>query len=150
PLGFTTELGKQWEAWMVVRELYSNALDEQGEASVLSSFPSPDALNGKTAIILRGECFLTVWNDRQKYFLSHAESRVHGSDFVDAFDALGHNHAVFYRGIKVFDTNLPTLYRYNLLEHVTLTEDRTLRYEFQLKEAVEKAIITSTDTSFIT
>src|SRR5579863_6415046 len=28
PLGFTTELGKQWEPWMVVRELYSNALDE--------------------------------------------------------------------------------------------------------------------------
>ncbi len=35
-LGFTTELGKQWEAWMVIRELYSNALDENGEAMIQS------------------------------------------------------------------------------------------------------------------
>jgi hypothetical protein len=35
PLGFTTELGKQWEAWMVVRELYSNALDESGRTELV-------------------------------------------------------------------------------------------------------------------
>jgi hypothetical protein len=149
-LGFTTELGKHWEAWMVVRELYSNALDEQGEVAVMNTLPTQDTLSGRTAIVLRGECFINVWNNRQQYFLSQMESRVHGSPFTDAFDALGHNHAVFYRGIKVFDTSLPTLYRYNLLEDVTLTEDRTLRYEFQLKEAIEKSIITSSDTSFIT
>jgi hypothetical protein len=100
PLGFTTELGKQWEAWMVVRELYSNALDEQGETQIQNGMPSPDSLAGKTAIILRGECFLTVWNERQKYFLSQAEARVHPSPYADAFDALGENRAIFYRGIK--------------------------------------------------
>ncbi len=80
---------------------------------------------------------------------SQAEACVHSSPFVNAFDALGHNHAVFYRGIKVFDAKLPTLYRYNILDKVTLTEDRTLRYEFELKEAIEKAIITSKDPAFI-
>jgi hypothetical protein len=149
PLGFTTELGKQWEAWMVVRELFSNALDEQGETMLQSAEPSPESLAGRTAIVLRGECFITVWNNRQQYFLSQVESRVHASPFVDAFDALGHNHAVFYRGIKVFDTSLPTLYRYNLLGSAMLTEDRTLKYEFQLKEAIEMAIITSKDVTFI-
>jgi hypothetical protein len=42
PLGFTTELGKQWEAWMVVRELYSNALDEQSVTTIHGS-PLPDS-----------------------------------------------------------------------------------------------------------
>ena len=149
PLGFTTELGKQWEAWMVVRELYSNALDENGETTIISGDVEPSALPGRTVILLRGECFLTIWNERQHYFLSASEARVHSSDYADAFDALGRNTAVFYRGIKVFDTTLPTLYRYNLLENIILTEDRTLRYEFQFKEAIEKSIITSTDPSFI-
>jgi hypothetical protein len=149
PLGFTTELGKQWEPWMVVRELYSNALDENGDTMIDSAPISEGDFPGRTVIILRGECFLSVWENRQNYFLSQTEARVHTSRFVNAFDALGHNHAVFYRGIKVFDTKLPTLYRYNILDKVDLTEDRTLKYEFQLKEAVEKSIITSNDTDYI-
>jgi hypothetical protein len=149
PLGFTTELGKQWEPWMVVRELYSNALDESGDTMIDSSPISEDDFPGRTAIVLRGDCFLSVWESRQNYFLSQAEARVHTSPFVNAFDALGHNHAAFYRGIKVFDTRLPTLYRYNILDKVDLTEDRTLKYEFQLKEAIEKSIITSTDPDYI-
>lgn len=149
PLGFTTELGKQWEAWMVVRELYSNALDEAGETHIQNGAPEPGTLDGKTAIILRGDCFLTVWNERQKFFLSQMEARIHASRYADAFDALGDNRAVFYRGIKVFETTMPTLFRYNLLEKVTLTEDRTLRYEFQMKEAIEKSIIASNDATFI-
>ena len=30
PLGFTTELGKNWELWMAYRELHCNTLDEGG------------------------------------------------------------------------------------------------------------------------
>jgi hypothetical protein len=149
-LGFTTELGKQWEAWMVVRELYSNALDENGEAMIQSGDIAEAALDGNSAIVLEGDCFVSVWENRQNYFLSQHEACVHTTQHVNSFDALGHNHAVFYRGIKVFDTSLPTLYRYNILDTVTLTEDRTLRYEFQLKEAVEKAIITSKDANYLT
>ena len=149
PLGFTTELGKQWEAWMVVRELYSNALDENGDTMIQTGEFSEDDIIGKTAITLRGDCFLDIWENRQNYFLSQAEACAHSSTYINAFDSLGHNHAVFYRGIKVFDTKHPTLFRYNLLDKVTLTEDRTLKYEFQLKEAMEKAIITSKDATFI-
>ena len=68
---------------------------------------------------------------------------------MNAYDALGHNHAVFYRGIKIYDSLKPTLYRYNLLDKVTLTEDRTLKYSFYLSEAVEKSIITSNDENYI-
>ena len=60
-LGFTTELGKQWEAWMVVRELYSNALDEQGSTTIQSGELADYAIAGKTIIVLRSECFLEVW-----------------------------------------------------------------------------------------
>jgi hypothetical protein len=54
PLGFTTELGKQWEAWMVVRELYSNALDESGVTSIADGNPKDVAGSGQTVIALHG------------------------------------------------------------------------------------------------
>jgi hypothetical protein len=41
-LGFTTELGKEWELWMAFREIYSNMLDEDGEAKAVTFLPDPD------------------------------------------------------------------------------------------------------------
>jgi hypothetical protein len=101
-------------------------------------------------IALRGECFLDVWNDRASYFLDTEKERpVHSSPYVDAYASNRHNHAVFYRGIKIWDSPSPTLYRYNIKDNVTLTEDRTLKYAFQFTEALEKALITSTDAEYL-
>jgi hypothetical protein len=84
PLGFTTELGKQWEPWMVVRELYSNALDENGETSVSEGELASLRTEGRTVIALRGQCFLDVWNDRNRYFLALNEERpVQSSSYTD-------------------------------------------------------------------
>src|SRR5690606_21178629 len=41
-LGFTTELGKNWEPWMVMRELESNCRDEAGESVLGHSVPMQD------------------------------------------------------------------------------------------------------------
>jgi hypothetical protein len=149
PLGFTTELGKQWEPWMVVRELYSNALDEAGTVTVASGELNPEDYAGKTAIALHGDAFLKVWERRRNYFLQPSETRRHSSPFVDAFEAYGEESAVFYRGVRVATLQKPTLHRYNLAGPVFLTEDRTLLYAFQLEDALEKAIITSQDASFV-
>ncbi|WP_020473619.1 hypothetical protein [Zavarzinella formosa] len=104
---------------------------------------------GQTAIVLHGVSFLTVWENRNQYFLSDKEHCLHGSPYVDAFGRGSHNHAVFYRGIKVHDARLPALFRYNRRDKVTLTEDRTLKYSFHMNEAIEKSVITSQDQNFI-
>lgn len=149
PLGFTTDLGKHWEPWMALRELYSNAMDEGGKVELVELVPDQDSLNGTTAIILQGDCFVSTWKDRCKFLIGDNESLVHVSDFTAAHQTHGANRAAFYRGIKVFESIYPTRHRYNLLEQVVLTEDRTLRHEWQFQEAIEKSIITSTDTKFI-
>ena len=149
-LGFTTELGKQWEAWMVVRELYSNTLDEDGDTSISSETPEEMQTQDQTIVILRGQVFLDIWQKRGEYFIDRDKERAaHPSPYIEAFAAPGHNHAVFYKGIKIWDSLSPTLYRYNLVDGVTLTEDRTLKYAFDFTEALEKSIITSNDTRFI-
>jgi hypothetical protein len=150
PLGFTTELGKQWEPWMVVRELYSNALDENGEVSIqVHDLDDLQAQSlGQTIIVLSGEPFLEVWDQRADYFIGGSESPVLKSDFLDAY---GHRcgGAIFYRGIKVYESRKPTLYRYNIKDRIDLTEDRTAKYSFQLAEAIQKATVTSQDAAFV-
>lgn len=151
-LGFTTELGKQWEPWMVVRELYSNALDEQGGTSIQTHNLDDlqDKSTGETIIALRGVPFLEVWNNRANYFISPEETPVHESEYAAAYAHRCGSRSVFYRGIRVYDAMKPTLYRYNIRERLDLTEDRTAKYLFQITEAVERSIITSTDEGFIT
>lgn len=149
-LGFTTELGKQWDAWMVVRELYSNALDESGEISISMQNMDDVESQDRTIIILEGQVFLDVWNERHRFFINSKQERpAHKSPYIDAYELSGHNYAVFYKGIKIWDCPLATLYRYNLLGVVRLTEDRTLAYAWQFNEAIEKSIITSHDPKYI-
>jgi len=151
PLGFTTDLGKQWEPWMVVRELYSNALDEHGTTSAQTH--DLDALHrqspGQTLIALCGEAFLQAWDNRADYFISPEEIPVHGSEHAEAYAHRCGNRSFFYRGIRVYDATKPPLFRYNIRGRIDLTEDRTAKYVFQITEAIERAIITSADVAFV-
>ena len=148
PLGFTTELGKQWEPWMVVRELYSNALDEGGSTSIANGDPESAADTGQTVIALHGQPFLDVWNERDRHFIAlDRDLPAFTTPYVDGYE--GRQKSVFYRGIKIHQTQLPTAFKYNLSEKVTLTEDRTLKYAYTLDDILEKAIISSSDTDFI-
>ena len=149
PLGFTTELGKQWEAWMVVRELYSNALDENGDVTIRIDADELTGAEAETLIILRGDCFLEVWDNRHDYFIAKDENPYHESPSADAFSCPSCVQGVFYRGIRIWQSIKPFVHRYNIKDNVELTEDRTLKYQWQMKEAIEKSIITSKDRTYI-
>lgn len=120
PLGFTTDLGKNWEPWMAYREFWCNCKDESGSVeagtSILSSSPN------LTRVILQGEPMTKAHSTRNEWllesepFIRTPEVNIHR----------GPTQAIFYRGIKVGKLPKPTLYTYNIQSEVTLTEDRTL------------------------
>jgi len=113
-----------------------------------------DALQGRSAeetvIALRGDPFMEVWKNRASYFISPDETPVYESGYADAYAHRCGSRSVFYRGIRVHDTMKPPVFRYNIRERIELTEDRTAKYLWQITEAVERSIITSTDEAFIT
>lgn len=134
PLGFTTDLGKQWEMWQALRELWCNCVDENGEA-----FPgrvySPE--DDKTGIVVRGAEFAKAFNGRSEYILS--TEPVHVLDGIELHP--GRSRTVFYRGIAVarLPENKVPLYTYNITRSIALTEDRTIRFPHQVDEAVAEA-----------
>lgn len=116
-LSFTLELGKDWEAWMAYREFYCNMLDEGGEI-VAEPKPAP----GMTYICVRGEAFTRAHADRHTFLL--LDKPLLGSAPGLSIHA-GSSNVIFYRGVKVFTTDKPTVYTYNILDEMSLTEDRT-------------------------
>lgn len=114
-LGFTTDLGKNWEVWQAYRELYSNTVDENGIVSGV--FVEKD-----TVFSVRGPQIADVHAERGKIFLQNQPWIV--GDGVEIYR--GKSEYVYFRGVRVHKLMKPSRFTYNLTCHMMLTEDRTL------------------------
>lgn len=141
PLGFTTQLGPDWETWMAFRELASNCRDEGGAYFMGHA----DLAENLTTIVVRGDPMLAVWPDRRKIMLESQPIALAGD--VEVRD--GESVHVYYRGVRIFDAPRPLAFTYNILSPIDLTEDRTAKYWYQVEYAMERCIGALEDRALI-
>jgi hypothetical protein len=122
PLGFTTELGKRWEPWMVYRELWCNAHDEPA-SKVFRTDVAPAAVVGKTRVIVDGPKIQEAHFNRNDFILAPDRNLLHKTKSVEIYEGAGTR--IFYRGIAVQTPDKPSIFTYNITSHLYLTEDRT-------------------------
>ena len=137
PLGFTTELGKNWNLSNAYRELFSNAKDEGGE--ILFSTSLHETERGKTIICVESQDFEEVHENRSDFLLERSEPPIFSSPCIEVF--FGASKAIFYRGIAVSFPSLPTTFTYNILARLDLTEDRTAKYNWYVQNYIRDALI---------
>lgn len=125
PLGFTTELGKTWEPWMAVRELLCNCKDEGGSWYKSEENVTPEA--GKTFVVVSGKSFEEAYDKRDEFILSN-KKLLWSNGNLEVY--AGSSGSLFYKGVRVYTNPKPFMFTYNILEHVSLTEDRTVKYNF--------------------
>lgn len=121
-LGFTTELGKNWQPWMIYRELWCNAHDEE-MPNVFLSESKPKPLAGKTRVIVDELSLLSAHESRENFILTKGHPPLFVSNSVEIYSGI--SDKIFYRGIAVQELAKPSLYTYNILGNLFLTEDRT-------------------------
>lgn len=144
PLGFTTDLGKTWEMWQAFRELWCNCSDEGGTSFETTDF---NPRRGRTAVVVEGELFHAVYQRRTDYILTTKPMfKLEGIEVHP-----GASKTIFYKGIAVaeFTDNRRPLHTYNITGHLALTEDRTIKYEWQPAERVAAAVQTTENVEFI-
>jgi hypothetical protein len=147
-LGFTTELGKNWEVWMAYREYRSNQMDEGGGVPTTRQVVEQTA--DVTTVVVSLPAMDEVHQESWKYFLSGEplqsvdELDVHEHRFPDDKESL-----IFYRGVRVGKFGRPTLYTYNFTETIRLTEDRTILYPHEMERTWMRAITWLTDEEMI-
>lgn len=140
-LGFTTQIGKNWELWMAYRELFCNAKDEGGTAYWADDGqgePRPD--HDTTRVIVRGSEFEEVFKERHRYILEGA-TPLWTSDDCDIYEGPG--EGVYYRGVLVMrwpDDKPDSLYTYNIKRRIDLTEDRVAKYRFEVEAIIANAV----------
>jgi len=148
-LGYTTELGKDWELWMAFRELMSNCLDEGGRTySGLVAEVDPD----KTYVIVTGKDFGKCFSERDNYFLNQdIYSPIVAHEQVSVYEKTHRAMAghVFLKGVRVMQTRDAALFDYNHHRGLVLTEDRTIKDTWSTLYHVGQAVTGSTDKKFI-
>ena len=134
-LGFTLDLGKTWDLWMAYRELWCNCRDEHGEVEEVAGPIDPNS----TTITVSGGEFDLVHEARDSFILNSAPI----SEIAGVEVHLGKSKSIFYRGIKIMEVpdGLLSLYTYNITAPLTLTEDRTAKYSWEVENFIEKAIM---------
>lgn len=147
-LPFTTEFGKFWKPWQAYRELESNTRDEGGETFFDVVVPPRDwSKSDNTVIVVTGKAYEEAYLDRDKVFLPEALTKREGDENVQVFNEPSKH--LYWRGIRIYDLDKPTIYTYNILSDLEITEDRTLKYMFQAHQAIAAFVAKSKDERFI-
>lgn len=124
-LGFTTQLGRDWKPWMAFRELACNALDEGGRYYSERGYVGAIA-DDETVFVVDSEEFDDAYLNRGDIILE--TEPVYANEYIEI--RRGQSPNVYYRGVRVGPLARPTALTYNILPKVELTEDRTLKYDW--------------------
>jgi hypothetical protein len=150
PLGFTVDLGKDWEPWMAVRELGCNARDEGGGFFQADEGADP-------ALVLEDPLIDTVFSVHWPLIEAHWEDEISaifcGGDILLETPSVrvlgGPSDYLYHRGVRVWKLPRPSVFTYDILSDVDLTEDRTVKYGFCVEADVRNMILWSSDRSII-
>jgi hypothetical protein len=139
-LGFTTQLGRNWEPWQAYRELRCNCTDEGG----VISDDMPDGEWG-TIFEIEGEAICQAHRNRREIFLEYPPI----SATKDCEIHSGGGRYAFYRGVRAHNHPSHALFTYNVTDAIELTEDRTIKNGWEVGYYAARAIAASSDEDMI-
>lgn len=148
-LPYTTQYGRNWEAWMAFRELYSNTLDEVGTCEEIARGADDYWIFGEekdqTHIVVSNcPSFVDAFRNLDNIFVNLSTKKkvavLPGLEILE-----GQTQKMFYQGMRAKDIGKPTMFTYNFTHGQDLTEDRQLAHEWRLKTTLANIIATKTD-----
>jgi len=137
--GFTTRLGINWEPWQAYRELSCNATDEGG----VITFEKQDDYD--TVITVECAQIVKAHHERDKHFISGEMIGTYCG--VEVYDKP--SDSVYYQGVEVATLQKTSKYSYNIKSYIELTEDRTAKYEHQIRFKIQQCMQMSDDDRYI-
>lgn len=153
-LGFTTQLGRDWEPWMALRELACNARDEGGDWA----YVHPDDMAGLTFGQQDGPCetcILVDWDAMDEAATTGSE-HVFVSEHAEVLAEergvrvlAGPSNYLYHRGVRVQKLPKPSVFTYDIIKPVELTEDRTVKYGFVVSSDIRNMVLDCSDPSVV-
>ena len=130
PTSLTTSMGRDWEEWFAVREVYCNALDEEKCRLTVEEEMNLEA--GKTKFYIKYDSSIKdIFNNWNNYFSEKRED-VLLQKHSDKILAGGERLIIYRKGINVYDEERKCLFNYDM-DQVDINESRTLKYDWMFR-----------------
>lgn len=136
----TTRMGESWDAWMIVREIWCNALDEGGAIKTITDTVAGQ--EGKTCFFIQVDSQVQkVLDSWEKYFIHHKEPM-----FKNIFHAIypgGDKLRLYKNGVLIYEsqqTDQPALFAYDIL-NANINELREFKghIQYEITQALAAA-----------
>lgn len=141
----TTAMGKDWDCWMAIREVFANALDE-GDATI-SVAGRVNYKEGITSFFIPMNDLVEEFYENVDSYFSTNRNPIHECETGVMYRS-GQKGIIYRKGIRVMEVPQKSLFDYDLV-HMDITEDRTVKYAWQPHERIMSMISSLTDRSLI-
>lgn len=144
---FSIKMGVDWELWMLLRELYSNMIDEGG------NYYEDDCPNISFGTVVKltfedDAEFASIWNNRHLYI--NEESPLH--KVSDSVEALKNNEGylrIYKQNILVYeDREKPSRFAWNI-KFGEIDERRILNNIYSVEQSISSAIQGTDNEEFL-
>lgn len=143
-LGFTTSLGRDWKPWMAFRELACNAIDEGG-TFYSDRYGAGEIGDDETVIVVHSEEIEDAYHARGEILLETPPA--YANDYIEIRP--GSSRFLYYRNVRVGSLAYPSAHTYNVLRKIDLTEDRTIKYDWEVDALVATGLARCEDERLI-
>lgn len=142
----TTQMGKDWQLWEALREIYSNSLDEEGSSIQIVDDIQPKA--GETHFYIPITMEVQEFVDHlDKYFVVNRQVLYENSRckiLAKKYEKLN----LYRRGIRCYDSYTSSLYDYDL-PNININESRTITSSMSMVESIWDGIFECTNKKVI-
>ena len=134
----TTQMGKDWNLWQALREIYCNAIDEGNEELRYQHDVVPKA--GETHFYIKktddiDDFFFNKFDD----YFSKNKKVLFENEYGQILQKHGEKACIYRRGVRCYDSHMKSLYDYNFFG-VTIGEDRMLYFAWDLPNYIYKLL----------
>ena len=137
PTSVTTRMGKDWELWYSIRELYANMKDEGHDKINVSDTAKGKA--GETRIYVEfSDGLKDVFDNLHKYFSFSREAKYElGLDLL--FKRYSEHKGILYRRGFAIGSKANTMFDYDLHD-IEINETRTVKYSHQIDQMIGQSL----------
>jgi hypothetical protein len=146
--GFALQMGYNWSLWMILRELWSNMLDEKGKVIEKEDDTTTEYGTVITLDFSEDSEFFDVWQNRHLYI--NEESPLH--KVSDSVEALKNNEGylrIYKQNILVYeDRGKPSRFAWNI-KFGEIDERRILNNIYSVEQSISSAIQGTDNEEFL-
>lgn len=138
----TLDAGIDWKPWYAIREIYSNAIDENGEM-ILNIEPSAKSGHTRIFIDTESEKLKDIFQNWDAYFTQNRPALLKNNRGT-LFDKLPTipEYIAFRKGIRVYESQRHSLFDYDL-PNVEINESRVAIHSFRVQEDCSELLASS-------